>query len=153
MASKNSDLWWNPDAIGRTWLEPKLRGGSDAQSTTANDMLAAMTRSQWYTFMNQVGAPQEDKLFDIASDPNFVNDAMQRASTTTAGAFDRQAQASDRQLRSLGLTLSADEKAAADRNTSLARATADVNAQEFARRGSRSLQQSILGSPVPTAGS
>ena len=77
---------------------------------------------------------------------------MAEASEDARGAFARQGEASTQRLASLGLTLSPDEQAAADRSSNLAASLADVGAQNRARDQTRARQQAILGNPAPTIG-
>ena len=111
-----------------------------------------MTKDQWYSYLNQIGAPQERQLMQFATDPNVVNNAVAEAGADSTAAFDRASLNNDQMLRSLGLTLNADEKKASDRSFELARSLGDVQSREMARRGTVSLQQSVLGSPAPRIG-
>lgn len=124
----------------------------DTPSTFAQDTYAAVTKDQWYSYLNSIGVPQEQALQKFATDPSVVTNAMAGASQDVGQAFDRQGEATQRRMDSLGLTLNEDEKAAAARNTNLSRSLADVNAQNMARRGTRALQQSVLGNPAPMIG-
>ena len=121
-------------------------------STFAQDTYAAVTKDQWYSYLNEIGVPQEMALQKFATDPSVVTNAMAEAGADVNKAFDRQQAANQRNLSSLGLTLSADEKASADRSSNLARSLADINAMNMARRSTRALQQSVLGNPAPMIG-
>lgn len=128
-----------------------LNGAQTAPRATAADY-SAMTRAMWYSYLNEIGVPQENKLIQYATDPNVVRDAMAEASADAKSAFATQQQASTERLRGLGMTLSADEKAAADRESNLAASLADVGAQNRARDQTLARQQAIIGSPAPTIG-
>lgn len=118
--------------------------------TPVGDAYAALTRDQWYTYMNTF-VPIENKLIEYATSPTVVADAMKSASEDTAGAFASAQASSDRRLKGLGVTLDADEKKASDRSFGLAASLADVGAQNTARDATRQRQQSILGNPAPDA--
>lgn len=150
----SGEYLWNADAPGRQWLAPKLNPAKDGgwKGPTANEIKAAVTKDQWLSYLNEMGAPQEQMLMKFATDPNVVTNAMAEASADSSAAFGRAEVNNDRMLRSLGLTLNADEKKASDRSFALSRSIADVQSQEMARRGTVSLQQSVLGSPAPRIG-
>jgi hypothetical protein len=150
--ANDSEYLWNPDAPMRQYLDPKIRRKKDPVSTFAQDTYAAVTKDQWYSYLNEIGVPQEMALQKFATDPSVVTNAMAEAGQDVNQAFDRQQVANQRNLSSLGLTLSPDEQVAADRSTNLSRSLADVNAQNMARRSTRALQQSVLGSPAPMIG-
>lgn len=116
---------------------------------TASQTFGELTRRMWMEYLSGT-VPFENRLIDYSSDPRMVSDAMTDASTDARRAFANRAAAQQRQLRSAGLTLSAEEQAAADRATNLAASLADVNAQNTARDTTLARQRSILGSPVPT---
>ena len=138
---------------GAKRLQNKTFGGSAGPTgPSANDISAQVTKDQWYSYLNQIGAPQEQQLMKFATDPTVVSSAMSEASADSTASFDRAAVNNDQMLRSLGLTLNADEKKASERSFALARSLGDVQSQEMARRGTVSLQQSVLGSPAPRIG-
>ena len=107
-----------------------------------------MTRDQWSDYVNNF-VPIENKLIQYATDPSVVSDAMKQASADVTGSFDRQQSETQRELRGLGVTLSADEQAAQQRQFSLSKSLADVQSQNTAADLTRQRQQSILGSPMP----
>lgn len=119
---------------------------------SASDLFAEITRDQ-YADWARTWRPFEDKLIEYATDPTVVSGAMSDASTSVNSSFDRQATQTQSRLRGLGLTLNADEQKAADRSAGLARASADVDAQNRVRDQVKARQQSILGTPVPGLGS
>jgi len=151
----SAEYLWNPDAAGRQFLQPKLKGlfgGDDAStSNTANDMFAQLTRDQWQSYVTNY-VPYENDLIKYATSTTAVGDAMKSASADVNSAFDNSTAATQRRLAGLGLTLSPDEQAASTRSTGLARSLADVNAQNTARDATVARQQSILGNPTPRIG-
>lgn len=137
---------------GHAYFTGKLMHDSSPEDTSAQDTYAALTRRGWYDYMHTIGVPQENKLIDYVNNPATVSNAMSAASADVNSAFDRQGENATRQLAGLGLTLNPDEKAAADRDTGLARSLADVGAQNRARDATMARQQSILGNPAPQLG-
>lgn len=122
-----------------------VRQGSD---NYASDTYAAMTRDQWNTYAN-IFVPIENKLIEYATDPAVVTNAMATAGENVNDAFDAQGGQTQRRLKGYGLQLTGEEQASSDRQTGVARALADVNAQNNARDVTQARQQSILGNPVP----
>jgi hypothetical protein len=114
----------------------------------ASQNYAALTRDMWASWTSNF-LPFENDLIEYASDPNVVAQAQQRASEGVNQAFDAQRGATQRRLKGLGLTLSADEQESADRSYGLARSLADVTAQNVAGTRTRERQQSVLGNPAP----
>jgi hypothetical protein len=139
-------------AAGLFGLGVKLRKKRPPPSTFAQDTFAAVTKDQWYSYMNEIGKPQEMALQRFATDPNVVKNAMASAGADVGQAFDRQEGANQRELSSLGLTLNEDEQMSSSRSSNLARSLADVNAQNMARRGTQALQQAVIGNPAPMIG-
>lgn len=133
----------DPGQIGR-----QLGGGKGNSSTPVGDAYAALSREQWYTYLNTF-VPIENKLIEYATDPGVVDDAMKQASTNATGSFASAQAGSERRLRGMGVALSGEEKAASDRNYGLAKSLADVGAQNTARDVTRQRQQAILGNPAP----
>lgn len=119
---------------------------------SASDLFADLTRQQWADLQREI-TPYENKLIQFATDPTVVSSAMTEASADSNKAFDRQAGATTERLRSYGLNLNADEQQAATRSAGLAKSLGDVQAQNGARDATRSLQQSLLGNPIPSIGS
>lgn len=123
----------------------KNKGGS---KTPVGDAYAALTREQWYTYVNTF-VPIENKLIEYATDPTVVSNAMTNASEGVTGSFDAAQDSAARRLKGMGVTLSADEQKASDRSYGIAKSLADVGAQNTARDVTRQRQQSILGNPAP----
>lgn len=103
----------------------------------------ALTRGQFSQYANTF-LPYEDKYIEYAMDPTQAATAMQSAQQNVAGAFDRQAAATERRLRPLG-GLNADEQAVATRSLALSRAATSAGAQNRARDLTLQRQQAILG--------
>lgn len=129
---------------GHAYIHGKLQKNSSDPDTSAQDLYASLTKRSWFDYMNTLGVPQENKLIDYATNPDTVKNAMSAASSDVTGAFDRQTVNTQRQLSGLGLSLSPDEQAAADRSTGLARSLADVGAQNSARDVTMARQQQII---------
>ena len=125
-----------------------LGGGKKGSGTPVGDAYAALTRDQWYTYMNTF-VPIENKLIEYATDPTVVSNAMASASQDVTGSFAAQQASTARRLQGLGVTLNADEQQASDRSMGLAKSLADVGAQNVARDVTRQRQASILGNPAP----
>lgn len=129
---------YNPDKGG---------GGS---KTPVGDAFAALTREQWYDYVNTF-VPIENKLIEYATSPTVVSDAMQTAGAEATAGFGAAQAGAQRRLKGMGVTLDADEQAVADKSFGLAKSLADVGAQNTARDVTRQRQQSILGNPAPEA--
>lgn len=129
-----------------------LFGRDSTPDTSVSDQYAALTRSQWNDYLNVLGVPQENQLIDYATNPATVTNAMSAASQDSTNAFDHQSNITAQRLHGMGLTLSPEEQQAADRQTGLARAVADVGSQNRARDATIARQQSILGNPTPQIG-
>ena len=147
-----SSFWWNADAPMFDFITGKLRKGNADTGRSVGDTYAALTRQQWNDYLNVLGVPQENQLIDYVSNPATVTNAMAEASQDVNQAFDRQQLNTERRLQGLGLSLSPEEAAASIRATSLARATADVGAQNRSRDMTIARQQSIIGNPTPQIG-
>ena len=168
-----SDMWRSDDGENRSSFTGDLQNRSEAfalsgglsgfsdlkhdlfgkkksaPSTFASDTFAALTRQQWADYQRDV-MPYENKLIEFANSQTVVPEAMARAGTAINSAFDRQGGATATRLKSLGLTLNADEQQAADRSTGISRSLADVQAQNTAGAQTRGLQQALMGNPTPT---
>lgn len=140
------------DKPGRKLIGLKFGGRGGQQDTYAADTYARLTRENWYTYLNELGVPQENKLLKYATDPTVVSNAMTEASQDVNQSFDRMAGITNERIRGLGLSLDPDEQQAVARSTGLARSLADVGAQNRVRDMTRARQQSILGNPAPDIG-
>lgn len=114
----------------------------------AGDTYAAMTREQWNTYLTAF-VPIENQMIDYAMNPNTVRDAVTMARSDVDRSFDIQEGITERRMRGLGVTLNADEQQAADRQTGLAKALADVNAANMAVTRTEQRQRAIIGNPAP----
>jgi hypothetical protein len=117
-------------------------------SNYASDTFAALTRDQWSQYVSTF-VPIENQLIKYATDPNTVTNAMAKASSDVGAAYTNQQGSMQRRLTGLGITLSADEQAAQNRQFGLSRSLADVGAQNIARDLTTQRQQQILGNPAP----
>src|SRR5262245_36369277 len=127
-----------------------LFGVDRSSKTYAGDTYSALTRQQWQDYVSTF-VPIENQLIQYATDPNKVSDAMADASRNVNESFDAAQASSQRRLRGLGVTLSADEQRASQRSGALARSLADVQAQGLARALTERRQQQVLGNPAPQA--
>jgi hypothetical protein len=125
--------------------------GNTGDPSSAQDQYVNMTRDQWTTYMNTF-VPLENKLNDYAISSQAAPDAMRLASQNVDRAFTAQEGSTDRQLRGMGVTLDADQRAAQIRETGISKALADVHAQSTARDLTLGRQQTLLGNPAPNFG-
>ncbi len=125
-------------------------GFNPGSSTYASDTYAALTREQWQNYVSTF-VPIENQLIEYATDLNRPLQAMQEASDDVNSAYDAQAGATQRRLRSLGVDLTADEQAAQQRSFGLSKSLADVGAQNMAGAITRQRQASVLGNPAPSS--
>lgn len=123
-------------------------GDNTPRSTYASDTFARLTRDRWAQYVKTF-VPIENQLIDYATNPNTVSNAMSSASGNVQDSFNAQQGAMARRLQGLGLTLNADEQGASNRESSLNRGLADVQAQNLARDETVQRQQQILGNPAP----
>ena len=135
----------NFNAPGNTFLGQ--RGGPAPIS--AGDAYTKLTRDIWDSYVSNF-MPYENKLIDYATSPTVVSDAMSQASGLVDQSFGAQQAATQRRVKGLGLTLSAEEQADSDKSFSLAKSLADVGAQNVARDQTVARQKAVLGNPVPT---
>lgn len=142
---------YNPadDPNFQGWGQPPRTQGLPALGGSAQDTFANLTRQSWQDYMTQF-MPLENLLIDYASDPLEVSKAMGRASSSVGTQFDAQQGMTGRGLRGRQITLRPEEKAAADRESSLSRSLADVQAQNIAGQQTLSRQRGILGQPMPS---
>lgn len=148
LSNPSNLLEFSVGALGARELYGKLRQSQPAQSTTASDTFARLTREQWSNYLNTF-VPYENSLIDYAVNPNTVTNAVTEARSDVASAFDAQQGATKRRLSGLGLTLNPDEQRAADRSSGLARSLADVQAANMTRDAVMQRQQTVLGQPAP----
>lgn len=116
---------------------------------SADSLFALATRQQWSNYVNNF-VPIENKLIQYATDPGVVTQAMQQASQNVNNAYTAQQASTQRRLQGMGVSLSPDEQAAYNRQFSLSKSLADVQAQNTARDLTTQRQQAIIGNPMPT---
>jgi hypothetical protein len=114
----------------------------------AQDAFAALTRQQWDTYLTQY-VPVENQLIDYATDETKPQDAAYLAGRGIGAAFDQQRESSARRLAGMGLQMTAEEQAAADKSSRLNESLATVGAMNNARDATLQRQQSVLGNPAP----
>lgn len=116
---------------------------------SAQQTFADLTRQAWQEYMSRF-MPLENLLIDYATDPEEVTKAVTRARESVATQFEAQEGITERGLRSRQITLTPEERAAAERERNLTRSLADVQAANLAREQTVSRQRSILGQPMPS---
>lgn len=114
----------------------------------AQDAFAAITRQQWDDYLTNY-VPMENRLIEYASDENMPQENAQLAGRGVGAAFDRSRDSTQRRLAGMGLQLTGEEQAAADKQGRLDESLATVGAMNNARDATRQRQQGILGSPAP----
>lgn len=115
----------------------------------AQDAYALLTRQQWDTYLQDY-VPMENRLIEYATDETAPQDASYLAGRGVGAAFDRQRESSARQLAGMGLQLTPEEQAAADKQSRLSESLATVGAMNNARDATVQRQQSVIGNPTPT---
>lgn len=121
-----------------------LTGGKDfAQQAFAN-----LTRQQWDDYLTNY-VPVENRMIEYAMDESNPNEAAYIAGRGVEQAFDTQRAGAQRRLAGMGLTLTAEEQAASDKQSRLSESLATVGAMNNARDATRSRQQSVIGNPTP----
>lgn len=131
-----------PTGLNAFGINPKSK-------TYASDSFAALTRDQWNTYLNTF-VPLENQIIEYASSPGTVSNAVAEARQDVSQSFAQQQGIQQRQLRSLGITLTPEEQQAADRSSALSKSLADVNAGNQTATRVRDRQQSLLGNPAPS---
>lgn len=116
---------------------------------SAQQTFADLTRQAWQDYMSRF-MPLENLLIDYATDPEEVTKAVARARESVATQFGVQEGITERGLRGRQITLTPEERAAAERERNLTRSLADVHAANLAREQTVSRQRSILGQPMPS---
>lgn len=108
---------------------------------------AAFTKDQWQNYISQF-VPIENELIDWAMDPATVTKSRERAVSGIGQQYDVAQGAAERRRRGLGITLTPDEKASADRYSNLQKSLGEVQASNTARDLTVDRQRAIMGSPV-----
>lgn len=114
----------------------------------AQNAFAAITRQQWDDYLQNY-VPLENRLIQYASDENAPQEAAYLAGRGIGQAFDRQRASTQRQLAGMGLQLTEEEQAAADKQSRLSESLATVGAMNNARDATVQRQQSVIGNPAP----
>ncbi len=127
-------------------------GIDTSSSKYASKTFAAATRDQWNMYLTQFGVPQENLLIEYAMNDASVSDAVGGARQNVREAYAQQPGIMNRQMRSLGVELNADEQKAATRSTALNSSLAEVNAGNMAADRVRDRQMGLLGAPMPNIG-
>lgn len=117
----------------------------------ASRTFAALTRQQWDQYLSDF-VPIENQLIEYATSPQTAIDAVTQARFDVGRSFEQQPAIQERRLRGLGITLSADEQEASDRQLGLAKSLADVTAANVTNQRVRDRQRSLIGSPAPQIG-
>jgi hypothetical protein len=132
-----------------------MGGGSTSysfmQPGSASNILANVINSQYQNYLAQF-VPQENKLISFATDPNAPTASAQQAMATAGNAFQAQQQGLNKQLKSQGIVLTPDQKAALGRQQAVAKTTSMDDAANRAAISTYNLQNMALtGSPTAPA--
>lgn len=114
----------------------------------AQNAFAQLTRQQWDDYLTNY-VPQENRLIDYATDETKPQDAAYLAGRGVGAAFDQQRESTGRRLAGMGLQLTDEEQAAADKQSRLSESLATVGAMNNARDATTQRQQSVIGQPAP----
>lgn len=114
----------------------------------AQNAFAAITRQQWDDYLTQY-VPIENRLIDYAMDEDAPVAAAERAGRGIGQSFEQQRESTGRRLAGMGLQLTAEEQASADKQSRLSESLATVGAMNNARDTTTQRQQGILGNPSP----
>lgn len=114
----------------------------------AQQAFAAITRQQWNDYLTQY-VPLENRLIEYAMDEEAPAQAAELAGRGIGQSFDRQRESTGRRLAGMGLTLTPEEQAAADKQSRLSESLATVGAMNNASQVTRDRQQSVIGNPTP----
>ena len=98
----------------------------------ASDQLARIYREEWQDYLNRF-APAEQKLIDMATGTQDNEQAIDRARSSAAGAFDSANAGRQRDFQRLGLSESQDERAFRERRSARQKKVAEVDAANKAR--------------------
>lgn len=114
----------------------------------AQNAFAAITRQQWDDYLQNY-VPVENRLINYAMDEQAPVQAAELAGRGIGQAFDQQRESTGRRLAGMGLQLTPEEQAAADKQSRLSESLATVGAMNNARDATLQRQQGILGNPTP----
>lgn len=123
-------------------------GLSTGGKNYAQNTFAAITRQQWDDYLQNY-VPIENRLINYAMDEQAPVQAAELAGRGIGQAFDQQRESTGRRLAGMGLQLTPEEQAAADKSSRLSESLATVGAMNNARDATLQRQQGILGNPTP----
>lgn len=123
-------------------------GLNQGSKNFAQNAFAAITRQQWDDYLQNY-IPIENRLISYAMDEDAPMQQAQRAGQDISSAFGRQRESTQRRLAGMGLQLTPEEQAAADKSSRLSESLATVGAMNNARDATLQRQQSVLGNPAP----
>lgn len=135
---------------GTTYGSGDFMGLNPRSKNFAQDAFAAITRQQWDDYLQNY-VPMENRLIDYATDETKPQDAAYLAGRGVGQAFAQQRESAGRRLAGMGLELTPEEQAAADKQSRLDESLATVGAMNNASQATRDRQQSIIGNPAPQA--
>lgn len=136
-----------PQQQGAT-VAGQVGGFNTGGKNFAQNAFAALTRQQWDDYLQNY-VPIENRLIQYAMDEEAPVQAAERAGQDIGAAFGRQRESSQRRLAGMGLQLTPEEQAAADKSSKLSESLATVGAMNNARDATVQRQQSVLGNPAP----
>lgn len=128
---------------GQNFMGLNPRGKNFAQNA-----FAAITRQQWDDYLTNY-VPMENRLIEYATDENLPQENAQLAGRGVGQAFDRSRESTQRRLAGMGLQLTEEEQAAADKQSRLSEGLATVGAMNNARDATMQRQQGVIGNPAP----
>lgn len=114
-----------------------------ANSGSASDRMGRLIRAEWNDYVNRF-QPYDKQLIGLATSDADNNAAIERARTGVAGSFDVAQGTLQRNQQRLGLSSVADEVAAQDRNTAMAKTAAEVNAVNGTRLHTQDRDLSLM---------
>jgi hypothetical protein len=127
------------DPLGRSLFGSPQQFSPDSQST----QLANLSLQQWQQAA-QMMYPAEQRLIQYAENPSYIANQRAQAAGDSNAAFDAQLGARNRLLALQGISPSAAQSAALDKQTALARAQAQAGAMNQAAGLAAQTQQNVL---------
>lgn len=139
----------NSDPNGIRMNDPnRFMGINPSGKNFAQNAFAALTRQQWDDYLQNY-VPLENRLIQYATDEQAPQEAAYLAGRGIGQQFDQQRESTQRRLAGMGLQLTPEEQAAADKSSRLNESLATVGAMNNARDATLDRQRSVLGSPAP----
>jgi len=139
----------NSDPNGIRMDDPnRFMGMNIGGKNFAQNAFAAITRQQWDDYLQNY-VPLENRLIQYATDEQAPQDAAYLAGRGIGQQFDRQRESTQRRLAGMGLQLTPEEQAAADKSSRLNESLATVGAMNNARDATLDRQRSVIGNPTP----